>query len=126
MTKFVITVFAVITLVQPALSMADDKPNAAGEKPASFVPHPHTKHHVYGSPIGPAIVGHKKTCSSPAPGEEAVISKRRGTPYAVSTIHAISNGTREARLLSGATQHNHCCSVECIPALLRISNSLLV
>jgi hypothetical protein len=53
MTKFAITVLAAV-LVQPALSVA-------GDKPSSFVPHPHTNHHVYGAPIEPALVGHTKT-----------------------------------------------------------------
>jgi hypothetical protein len=54
MTKFAITVLAAVTLLQPALSVAGDKPN-------SYVPHPHTNHHVYGAPIQPAIVGYAKT-----------------------------------------------------------------
>jgi hypothetical protein len=58
MTKFAITVLAAVTLVQPALSVAGDKPTASGAKPNSYVPHPHTNHHVYGAPIQPAIVGH--------------------------------------------------------------------
>jgi hypothetical protein len=53
MTKFAITVLAAV-LVQPALSVA-------GDKPSSFVPHTHTNHHVYGAPIEPALVGHAKT-----------------------------------------------------------------
>jgi hypothetical protein len=36
------------------MSAADDKPN-------SYVPHPHTNHHVYGTPIQPAIIGRAKT-----------------------------------------------------------------
>jgi hypothetical protein len=56
MTKFAIAVLAVVTLVQPALSVAD-----APVKPNSFVPHPHTNQHVYGTPIQPPIVGHAKT-----------------------------------------------------------------
>jgi hypothetical protein len=61
MTKFAITVLAVITLVQPALSGAGDKSTDSHAKPTSFVPHPHTNRHVYGTPIQPAIVGHAKT-----------------------------------------------------------------
>jgi hypothetical protein len=61
MTKFVIAVLAAVTLVQPALSVAGVKPADSGAKPSSFVPHPHTNHHVYGAPIQPAIVGHGKT-----------------------------------------------------------------
>jgi hypothetical protein len=61
MTKFVIAVLAAVALVQPALSVAGDKPTDSGAKPSSFVPHPHTNHHVYGAPIEPAIVDHRKT-----------------------------------------------------------------
>jgi len=60
MTKFAIAVL-VVTLVQPGLSMAGDKPTDSGKKPSSYVPHPHTNHHVYGAPIQPAILGHTKT-----------------------------------------------------------------
>jgi hypothetical protein len=61
MTKFAIAVLAAVTLAQPALSVAGDKPSDTRAKPASFVPHTHTHHHVYGAPIQPAIVGHAKT-----------------------------------------------------------------
>jgi hypothetical protein len=61
MTKFVIAVLAAVTLLQPVLSVAGVKPPDSGAKPSSFVPHPHTSHHVYGAPIQPAIVGHGKT-----------------------------------------------------------------
>jgi hypothetical protein len=61
MTKFAIAVFAAVTIVQPALSVAGDKSTDSGAKPSSYVPHPHTNHHVYGAPIQPAIVGHAKT-----------------------------------------------------------------
>jgi len=63
MTKFVIAVLAAVTLVQPALSVAGVSPADSGAKPkpSSFVPHPHTSHHVYGAPLQPAIVGHGKT-----------------------------------------------------------------
>jgi len=43
------------------LSVAGAKPTDSGAKPNSYVPHPHTNHHVYGAPIQPAIVGHAKT-----------------------------------------------------------------
>jgi hypothetical protein len=59
LTKFAITALAAITLMQPALS--GDKATDSRAKPSSFVPHPHTNHHVYGAPIQPAIVGHAKT-----------------------------------------------------------------
>jgi hypothetical protein len=61
MTKFAIAVLAAVTLVQPALSVAGDGLTDSRAKPNSFVPHPHTSHHVYGSPIQPAIVGHAKS-----------------------------------------------------------------
>jgi hypothetical protein len=54
MTKFAIAILAAATLVQPAMSASVDTPN-------SYVPHPHTYHHVYGAPIQPAIVGRAKT-----------------------------------------------------------------
>jgi hypothetical protein len=60
MTKFAIALLAAFTLVQPALSVAGDKSTDSPAKPNSFVPHPHTNHHVYGAPIQPAIVGHAK------------------------------------------------------------------
>ena len=53
MTKFAIAVLAASMLAKPVLSIA-------GDKPASYVPHAHAKHHVYGSPIGPAIAGHAR------------------------------------------------------------------
>jgi hypothetical protein len=53
MTKFAIAILAVVSLVQPALSVA-------GDKPSSYVPHPHTNHHVYGAPIQTPILGHTK------------------------------------------------------------------
>jgi hypothetical protein len=61
MTKFVIAVLAAVALVQPVLSVAGVKPTDSGAKPSSFVPRPHTSHHVYGAPIQPAIVGRGKT-----------------------------------------------------------------
>jgi hypothetical protein len=60
MTRFAITVLAAVMLVQPALSVAGDKQVDSHAKPNSFVPHPHTNTHVYGSPIQPAIVGHSR------------------------------------------------------------------
>jgi hypothetical protein len=61
MTKFAISVLAAIALVQPALSVAGVQSTHTAAKPTSFVPHAHTNHHVYGSPIEPAIVGHART-----------------------------------------------------------------
>jgi hypothetical protein len=60
MTKFAIAVLAAAMLAQATQSMAGDKPAGCAAQPASFVPHPHAKQHVYGSPIGPAVVGHAK------------------------------------------------------------------
>jgi hypothetical protein len=61
MTKFATAVLAAVTLVQPMLSVAGDNPSDSHAKQSSFVPHPHTSHHVYGAPMQPAIVGHAKT-----------------------------------------------------------------
>jgi len=61
MTRFATTVLAAVTLMQPALSVAGDKSTDSRAKPNSFVPHPHTNTHVYGTPIQPAIVGHART-----------------------------------------------------------------
>jgi hypothetical protein len=58
MTKFAIAVLSAVTLVHPALSAAGDKSTDSRAKPSSFVPHPHTQTHVYGSPIQSAVVGH--------------------------------------------------------------------
>jgi len=61
MKNFTIIVLAAISLMQSALSLAGDKSTDSKPKPSSFVPHPHTSSHVYGSPIQPAIVGHATT-----------------------------------------------------------------
>jgi hypothetical protein len=56
-----LAMLAAVMLAQPVRSVAGDSPADSREKPASFVPHSHTNHHVYGSPIAPPIVGHSKT-----------------------------------------------------------------
>ena len=61
MARFAITVLAAVTLLQPVLSVAGNTPTDSRAKPSSFVPHPHSNSHVYGTPIQPAIVGHAKT-----------------------------------------------------------------
>jgi hypothetical protein len=60
MKSFGIIVLTAVTFVQPAFSVAGDKPTDSRAKPNSFVPHPHTNSHVYGAPIQPPIVGHSK------------------------------------------------------------------
>jgi hypothetical protein len=87
MTKFVIAVLAAVTLVQPALSVDGVKPTDSGAKPSSFVPHPHTSHHVYGAPIQPAIVGHGKTS------HHKHAPKKRSSPGRVtaSSLHGSRN-----------------------------------
>jgi hypothetical protein len=60
MWKFAIIVLAAAALMQPTRSLADTSTKAPA-KPSSFVPHAHTNNHVYGTPIQPAVVGHKKT-----------------------------------------------------------------
>jgi hypothetical protein len=59
MKKFIIIVLAAV-LMQSASSVACAQSTTSRPKPSSFVPHSHTKHHVYGAPIRPAIVGHSK------------------------------------------------------------------
>jgi hypothetical protein len=54
MRKFAVTLLAAVALAQSGLS-------AAADKPSSFVPHPHTKNHVYGAPISRPLVGHART-----------------------------------------------------------------
>jgi hypothetical protein len=61
MMKFTIAVLTAVTLVQPTLSAAGTAPTDSGAKPTSYVPQPHTNHHVYGTPIEPPIVGQAKT-----------------------------------------------------------------
>jgi hypothetical protein len=58
MPRFAIAVITAVALVLPALSVAGTDARA---KPSSFVPHPHSKTHIYGSPIQSAVVGHAKT-----------------------------------------------------------------
>jgi hypothetical protein len=57
MTKLVSFALAA-ALMLSALPVAADGSTGSRAKPSSFVPHPHTKSHVYGSPLQPAKVGH--------------------------------------------------------------------
>ena len=59
MRTFAVVLLAA-TLAGPALSVAGDQPTNSAPEPMSFVPHLHSSQHVYGSPIGPPIVGHAK------------------------------------------------------------------
>jgi hypothetical protein len=59
MKKFAILI-AAVTLMHAAFAVAAEKSSDSRPKPSSFVPHPHTKTHVYGAPIHPAIVGHSR------------------------------------------------------------------
>jgi hypothetical protein len=61
MTKYALSLLAAVTLTQPALLIAGDKPSGCDAKTSSFVPHAHTSHHVYGAPIQPAILRHGKS-----------------------------------------------------------------
>lgn len=60
MQRFAI-LFAAFTLAHAAIALAAGVTADAPAKPSSFVPHPHSNSHVYGTPIQPAIVGHSKT-----------------------------------------------------------------
>jgi hypothetical protein len=61
MTRLAVALAVAAALAQSALSVAGANSADSPAKPASFVPHPHTSHHVYGAPIEPAIVGRRKT-----------------------------------------------------------------
>jgi hypothetical protein len=78
MTQFTLAALAAIMLAQPLLA-AGDKP-ADSAKPSSFVPHPHTNHHVYGAPIEPAIVGHRSAHHQSAPKKQASSAAKRKHP----------------------------------------------
>jgi hypothetical protein len=61
MTKYALTLLAAAMLAQPMLSVAGDKPSDCDGHSSSFVPHAHTSQHVYGTPIQPPILHHRKT-----------------------------------------------------------------
>jgi hypothetical protein len=67
MKKIVIAMLAAITFAGPALAATDGKPGDSRTKPSSFVPHPRTNRHIYGTPIQQPIVGHAKPHHKPAP-----------------------------------------------------------
>jgi hypothetical protein len=67
MTKYALTLLAAVTLAQPALSAAGDKPSGCDSNSSSFVPHARTSQHVYGTPIQPAILHHRKTSHHQSP-----------------------------------------------------------
>jgi hypothetical protein len=56
--KFAVTMLTVAALTQSAMALAGTQSTDSRAKPSSFVPHPHTSSHVYGTPIHPAVVGH--------------------------------------------------------------------
>ena len=59
MSRMAIVVLAATLLVHPGLSAAGAGTDSRAA-PSSFVPHPRTHSHVYGSPIQPAVVGHAR------------------------------------------------------------------
>jgi hypothetical protein len=65
MTKYALTLLAAVALAQAALSVAGNKPSACDGTTSSFVPHAHSSQHVYGTPIQPAILHHRKTTHHP-------------------------------------------------------------
>ncbi len=80
--------FAVLAaaLAVPALSVAGNQPVNSAPKPMSFVPHPNSGQHVYGSPIGQPIVGHART------------SHRKHAPKQQSSRAATHNGARKKQV----------------------------
>jgi hypothetical protein len=59
MKKSAMIALAALTFGLPVVAVSGNSPTASGAKPSSFVPHPHAHNRVYGSPIAPAIVGHR-------------------------------------------------------------------
>jgi len=70
MSKFVITLIASVILLQPLWSGASGNPSDSHAKPMSFSPHASANGHVYGAPIGPAIMGHAKTAHDKHPAKK--------------------------------------------------------
>jgi hypothetical protein len=96
MAKYALTLLAAVTLAQPVLSASADKPSDCDAKTSSFVPHPHSSHHVYGAPMQPAIVHQGK------------ISHRHDTPKKRSSSAAKKNhpqhkGPRDGRARGGTS-----------------------
>jgi hypothetical protein len=57
MTRLAPFALAAALLAASASAVAAAKPKDAHAPPSSFAPRPHSDRHVYGSPIGPPIVG---------------------------------------------------------------------
>jgi hypothetical protein len=70
-----LAILLAVVFMQSALSVAGAQSIASRPKPSSFVPHSHTKHHVYGAPIRPAIVGHSKV-----PHHKQTLKNRSSSP----------------------------------------------
>ena len=58
-------VLAALALAGPAMAAAQTKPTASRTQPSSYAPGPHSGPHVYGSPIGPPIVGKARPSHHP-------------------------------------------------------------
>jgi len=70
MNKSAMIILVALTFALPKQGVAENNTAASGAKPTSFVPHSSAHNHVYGSPIQPAIVGHRKASHqkhTPAP-----------------------------------------------------------
>ena len=59
MSKLPLLVLAAVALTDPGLTVAREKPSDFPPKPNSFIPRHKAGPHVYGSPIHPALVGHR-------------------------------------------------------------------
>jgi len=77
MKKFALSLLAAVTLAQPALSVAGDKPSGCDANSSSFVPHARTSHHVYGTPIHPPILHRGK------PSHRQSTAKKRSSSTAI-------------------------------------------
>jgi hypothetical protein len=59
MARVATALFAAVTLGFSAFAWAGGDPTVTPAKPSSFAPRAQGSGHVYGAPIGPAIVGHR-------------------------------------------------------------------
>ena len=67
-------------LAVPTLSVAGDPAYKPPPKPMSFVPHPNSGQHVYGSPIGQPVVGHAKAHHQKQPPKKQSRANTSHTP----------------------------------------------
>jgi hypothetical protein len=79
MKTIAIIVLAAITVAGTALAATDGKTGDTRTKPSSFVPHPRSNRHVYGTPIQAPIVGRAKAHHKSTPQKPAVHPKDKAS-----------------------------------------------